>query len=56
MIRFKEKIIVCNVNENVFKLRIIRSRAHNICEDDKRFILEDGIHTFALKHYKIKCF
>ena len=47
-------------------MNVIRSRAHNIftekinkvalsCEDDKRFILEDGIHTFALKH-KVKCF
>ena len=49
------------------KMNVIRSRAHNIytekinkvalsCEDDKRIILEDGIHTFALKDYKISCF
>ena len=49
------------------KMNNIRSREHNTytekvnkvalnCEDDKRFICEDGIHTFALKHYKIKCF
>ena len=49
------------------KMNVIRSRAHIIftekinkdalsCEDDKRFILEDGNHTFALKHSKIKCF
>ena len=49
------------------KMNVIRSRAHNIytekinkvalsCEDDKRFILEDKIHTFALKHYKMKMF
>ena len=44
------------------KMDVIRSRAHNIytekinkvamsCEDDKRFICEDGIHTFALGHF-----
>ena len=44
------------------KVNIIRSRAHNIytkkinkvalgCEDDKRFICEDGIHTLALGHF-----
>ena len=43
----------------------IRSRAHNIytekmnkvalsCEDDKRIILEDGVHTLALGHFKSK--
>ena len=48
------------------RINVIRSRAHNIytekinkvalsCEDDKRFILEDKIHTFALKH-KMKMF
>ena len=40
----------------------IRTREHNIytekinkvalsCEDDKGFICEDGIHTFALGHF-----
>ena len=44
------------------KMNVIRSRGHNIftekinkvalsCEDDKRFICEDGIHTFALGHF-----
>ena len=44
------------------KMNVIRSRAHNIftekinkvalsCEDDKRFICEDGIHTLALGHF-----
>ena len=43
------------------KMNVIRSRAHIYtekinkvalsCEDDKRIILEDGIHTFALKHF-----
>ena len=43
----------------------IRSRAHNIytekinkvtlsCEDDKRIILEDGVHTLVLGHFKSK--
>ena len=47
------------------KMNVIRSRAHNnytekinkialSCEDDKRFILEDRIHTFALGHFKSK--
>ena len=42
-------------------MSVIRSRAHNIyteavnkvalsCEDDKREILEDGIHTLVLGH------
>ena len=44
------------------KMNVIRSRAHNIytekinkvalsCEDDKRIILEDGVHTLALGHF-----
>ena len=43
-------------------MNIICSRAHNIytekinkvalsCEDDKRLICEDGVHTFALGHF-----
>ena len=47
------------------KMNVIRSRAHNIytekinkvtlsCEDDKRIILEDGVHTLALGHFKSK--
>ena len=46
-------------------MNVIRSRAHNIytekinkvtlsCEDDKRIILEDGVHTLALGHFKSK--
>ena len=47
------------------KMNVIRSRAHNVyiekinkvalsCEDDKRIILEDEIHTLALGHFKSK--
>ena len=47
------------------KMNVIRSRAHNIytekinkvalsCEDDKREILEDGITTLNLGHFKLK--
>ena len=47
------------------KMNVIRSRAHKIytekinkvalsCEDDKRIILEDGLHTLALEHFKSK--
>ena len=47
------------------KMNVIRSRDYNFftetvnkvalsCEDDKRIILEDGIHTLALGHYKSK--
>ena len=46
-------------------MKVIRSRAHNIytekinkvalsCEDDKIIILEDGVHTLALGHFKSK--
>ena len=48
------------------KMNVIRSCAHNIYSeninkvalscDDKIFICEEGTHTLALKHYKIKCF
>ena len=45
------------------KINVIRSREHNIYtekinkvalsgDDDKRIILEDGIHTLALGHFK----
>ena len=47
--------------ESVRKMNVIRSRKHEIfsqtiekvalsCDDDKRFILEDGISTFAWGH------
>ena len=46
------------------KMNIIRSYKHEVyteevnkvalcSDDDKRYILEDGIHTFALSHYRI---
>ena len=46
------------------KMNIIRSYMHEVyteevnkvalsANDDKRYILEDGIHTFALRHYRI---
>ena len=46
------------------KMNIIRSYKHEVytvevnkvalsADDDKRYILEDGIHTFALSHYRI---
>ena len=50
--------------EQLRKMNVIRSRLHEIyteevnkialsCEDDKRHILEVGVHTLALGHYKI---
>ena len=56
-----------NIYTKRMRINVIRSRAHNIytekinkvalsCEDDKRFICEDGVHTLALKRYKISCF
>ena len=46
------------------KMNIIRSHMHEVyteevnkvalcCDDDKRYILEDGINTLALRHYRI---
>ena len=46
-------------------INVIRFHAHNIytekidkvalsCEDDKRIILEDGVHTLTLGHFKSK--
>ena len=51
--------------EQLRKMNIIRSYNHEVyteevnkvalsAEDDKRYILEDGIHTLAWGHYKIK--
>ena len=51
--------------EQLRKMNIIRSYDHEVyteevnkvalsAEDDKRYILEDGIHTLARGHYKIK--
>ena len=47
------------------RINVIRSHSHNIYtekinkvalsgDDDKRIILEDGIHTLALGHFKSK--
>ena len=52
--------------EQLRKQNIIRSYNHEVyteevnkvalsAEDDKRYILEDGIHTLAWGHYKINC-
>ena len=51
--------------ERLQKMNVIRSRKHEVyteeinkvalCpNDDKRHILEDGVHTLALGHYRIK--
>ena len=45
------------------QMNVIRSHKHEVytetvnkvalsCEDDKRVILENGIHTLAIGHYK----
>ena len=49
--------------EQLPKMNIIRSHKHEVYtevnkialspDDDKRHILEDGVHTLALKHYRI---
>ena len=47
------------------RMNVIRSENHDIytqemnkvalsAQDDKRYVLEDGIHTLALNHFKIK--
>ena len=47
------------------RINVIHSHSHNIYtekinkvahsgDDDKRIILEDGIHTLALGHFKIE--
>ena len=52
--------------EQTRKMNVIRSRKHEVfsesvekialsAEDDKRFILKDGIETLAWGHRKIKC-
>ena len=57
-VSFKRKNKLTNMN-------VIRSRAHNIytekikkvalsCEDEKRIIPEEEIHTLALGHFKSK--
>ena len=50
--------------EQLRKMNVIRSHKHDVCtqevnkvalcpSDDKRHILEDGVHTLALGHYRI---
>ena len=52
--------------EQLRKMNILRSYDHEVyteevnkvalsAEDDKRYILEDGMHTLAWGHYKINC-
>ena len=52
-------------NETMRKMNVIRSRKHEIfteeinkvalsANDDKRFILPDGVHTLAFGHWRIK--
>ena len=52
-------------NEQLRKMNVIRSHLHDIyteqinkvalsADEDKRIILEDGIHTLAYGHYKLK--
>ena len=54
-----------NIYSERMRINVIRSRAHNIytekikkvalsCEEDKRIILKDKIHTLALGHFKSK--
>ena len=60
---YKETLF--NMNQMHHKMKTIRSQNHQIksyeinkvslsCYDDKRYILEDGIHTYAYSHYLIK--
>ena len=53
--------------EQLRKMNVIRSYDHEIyteevikvalsADDDKRYILEDGIHTLAWGHYKISSY
>ena len=50
--------------EQMRKMNVIRSHLHDVyseevnkvalsAEDDKRVIMEDGIHTLALGHYRL---
>ena len=54
-----------NIYTEGMRINVIRSHSHNIYtekinkvalsgDDDKRIILEDGIHTLALGHFKSK--
>ena len=52
--------------EQLRKMNVIRSHKHKVytevneialsSDDDKRHILEDGVHTVALGHYRIQIF
>ncbi|XP_065662849.1 uncharacterized protein LOC136085468 [Hydra vulgaris] len=59
------KDCLLNRKEHIRKMNIIRSHGHEVfteeinkvalsAEDDKRVILEDGIHTLAYGHYKLR--
>ena len=59
------KTCILTGKEQLRKMNILRSYDHEVytekvnkvalsAEDDKRYILEDGIHTLAWGHYKIK--
>ena len=54
-----------NRDEQLRKMNVIRSHLHDMyteevnkvalsAEDDKRVIMEDGIHTLAYGHYRLK--
>ena len=58
------KSVCLQVKKQLRKINIIRSHMHEVyteevnkvalcSDDDKRYILEDGINTLALRHYKI---
>ena len=63
-----EDYITCLLTgkEQLRKMNIIRSYEHEVyteevnkvalsAEDDKRYIMDDGIHTLAWGHYKLNC-
>ena len=60
---YKKKCLFTG-KEQLRKMNVIRSHKHEIyteevnkvalcSNDDKRYILEDGVHTLALGHYRI---
>ena len=59
------KNCLLNREEQMRKMNVIRSHLHDVyteevnkvalsAEDDKRVIMEDGIHTLAYGHYRLK--
>ena len=59
------KNCLLNREEQMRKMNLIRSHLHDVyteevnkvalsAEDDKRVIMEDGIHTLACGHYRLK--